>query len=127
MAKDKYETRSVIVTDVIPVMSKIREHKLIRSNFIDWSKTVQVYLRSIEKNNHLIDDPPTNSIKQAWLRDDARLFLQIRNSIDNEVLVLINHCEFVKELMDYLDFLYSGKGNSSKIYEVCKSFYRAKK
>ena len=40
---------------------------------------------------------------------------------------MINHCEFVKELMDYLDFLYSGKGNISHVYEVCKSFYCAEK
>ena len=40
---------------------------------------------------------------------------------------MINHCEFLKELMDYLDFLYSGKGNISRIYEVCKSFYHAEK
>ena len=49
------------------------------------------------------------------------------NSIDSEVISLINHCEFVKELMDYLDFLYSRKENISRIYEVCKNFYRAKK
>src|SRR5262249_18859100 len=60
-----------------------------------------------------------------WLRDDARLFLQIRNSIDGEVISLINHCEYVKELLDYLEFLYSGKGNISRIYEACKNFYRA--
>ncbi|XP_073158713.1 uncharacterized protein [Henckelia pumila] len=29
--------------------------------------------------------------------------------------------------MEYLDFLYSGKGNISRIYEVCKTFYRAEK
>ena len=84
-------------------------------------------MQSIETDNHLTDDPPTDNTKQAWLRDDAGLFLQIRNSIDSEVIGLINYCEFVKELMDYLDFLYSGKGNISKIYEVCKSFYHAEK
>ncbi|KAL5772609.1 hypothetical protein ACOSP7_012217 [Xanthoceras sorbifolium] len=29
--------------------------------------------------------------------------------------------------MNYLDFLYSGKGNLSRMYEVCKAFYRAEK
>ena len=57
------------------------------------------------------------------MREDARLFLQIRNSIDSEVIGLINHYEFVKELMEYLDFLYSGKGNVSRMFEVCKAFY----
>ena len=44
----------------------------------------------------------------------TRLYLQIRNSIDSEVISLINHYEFVKELMDYLEFLYSRKGNVSR-------------
>ena len=118
MAENKSETKFVTITNVIPIMSKITKHKLNGSKFIDWSKTVRVYLRSIEKDNYLIDDPSTDNTKQAWMRDNARLFLQIRNSIDSEVIGLINHCEFVKELMDYLDFLYSGKGNISRIYEV---------
>ena len=57
------------------------------------------------------------------MEEDARLYLQIRNSIDSEVIGLINHYEFVKELMDYLEFLYSGKGNVSRIFEVCKDFH----
>ena len=38
---------------------------------------------------------------------------------------LVNHCEFVKELMDYLEFVFSGKGNVSRIFDVCKAFYRS--
>lgn len=59
-------------------------------------------------------------IKKAWLRDDASLLLQIINSIDNEVVGLVNH-------MDYLEYLYSGKGNLCRIYEVCKAFYHSEK
>ena len=127
MAKNKSKAKFVTITDMILVMSKITKQKLNWSNFIDWSKTVQVYLRSIEKDNHLTDDPLTDNTRQAWLRDDAHLFLQIWNTIDIEVINLINHSEFVKELMDYLDFLYFGKENISRIYEVCKSFYRVEK
>ena len=58
--------------------------------------------------SHLDKNPPTDDSKERWLEDDARLFLQIRNSIDNKVLNLINHCEFVKELMEYLEFVYYG-------------------
>ncbi|KAL5741578.1 hypothetical protein ACOSP7_028310 [Xanthoceras sorbifolium] len=121
------EKKSVVVSDMVPVMSKITDHKLNGLNYLDWSKTVRLYLRSIDKDTHLTDDPPKDESRQTWLREDARLFLQIRNSIDSEVIGLINHCEFVKELMDYLDFLYSGKGNLSRMYEVCKAFYRAEK
>ena len=32
--------------------------------------------------------------------------------------MVINYCEFVKELMDYLEFLFSGKDNVSRIFDV---------
>ena len=66
---------------------------------------------------------PTDDSKEQWMGEDARLYLQIRNSIDSEVISLINHYEFVKELMDHLEFLYSGKGNVSQIFDVCKAFH----
>lgn len=118
------EQKHTMVTDVIPMLSKITEHKLSGPNYLDWSKTVRIYLRSLSKDDHLTSDPPTDDTRKEWLRDDARLFLQIRNSIDTEVISMINHCEYVKELMEYLEFLFSGKGNLSRIYEVCRSFYR---
>ena len=77
--------------------------------------------------SHLDKVPPTDDSKERWLEDDARLFLQIRNSIDGKVLTLINHCEFVKELMNYLEFVYFGKGNIFHIFDVCRAFYRSKK
>ena len=73
--------------------------------------------------SHLDKDPPTDDSKDRWLEDDARLFLQIRNSIDGKVLSFINHCEYVKELMKYLEFMYSGKGNISRIFDICRAFY----
>ena len=73
--------------------------------------------------SHLDKHPPINDSKEQWLEDNARLFLQIRNSIDGKVLTLINHCEFVKELMEYLEFVYSSKGNISRIFDVCRAFY----
>ena len=68
--------------------------------------------------SHLDKDPPIDDSKERWLEDDTHLFLQIRNSIDSKVLTLINHCEFVKELMEYLEFVYYGKGNISCIFYV---------
>ncbi|KAJ9188921.1 hypothetical protein P3X46_000271 [Hevea brasiliensis] len=101
-----------VISNVIPVMTKITEYKLNGSNYLEWSKAVRIYLRSINKDDHLTKDSPTDDMRQTW---------------HSEVISLINHCEFVEELMDYLDFLYSGKGNISRIYDVCKAFYRAEK
>ena len=76
---------------------------------------------------HLTKDPPTDDSKEQWMEEDARLFIKIRNSIDSKVLGLVNHGEFVKKLMDYLEFVFSGKGNVSRIFDVCKAFYRSEK
>ena len=121
------ENKAPLGTDVVPILSRITEQKLTASNYSEWAKTIRIYLRSIEKDDHLTKDSPQDSKKQAWLRDDSKLFLQIRNSINPEVMAYINHCEFVKELMEYLEFIYSGKGNISHTYDVCKAFYRPEK
>ena len=56
---------------------------------------------------HLTKDLPADYSKEQWREEDARMFIQIRNSIDSKVLGLDNHCEFVKELIDYLEFVFS--------------------
>lgn len=87
-----------------------------------------VYIRSVEKDNDFIDTPPLEEKnRMAWLRYDARLWLQIYNPNDKSTNGMINHCEFVKELVEYLECLYSLKDNISWICEVCKAFNKAKK
>ena len=121
------DKKPVSAPKVVPMMSKIKEDKLTGPNYSDLSKTIHLYLKSICMATHLNKDPSTNDSKERWLEDDARLFLQIRNSIDGKVLTLINHCEFVKELMEYLEFVYSSKGNISSMFDVCRAFYRTEK
>ncbi|GJZ41481.1 polyprotein [Tanacetum coccineum] len=111
------------VIDGLPIVTRITDIKLDGSNFFAWSKTIRIYLRSIRKASHLKDDPPTDETKDQWLQNDAWLFLMIRNSIEPSVVPLLDHCEYVKELIDYLDFLYSGQKNISRIYSVCKAFH----
>ena len=72
--------------------------------------------------SHINKGPPTDDSKEHWLEDDARLFLQICNSIDGKVLTLINHCKFVKELMGYLEFVYFRQGNISCIFDCVEPF-----
>ena len=47
----------------------------------------------------------------------------MKNYINSDIVGLLSHCEFVKELMNYLDFLYSGKGNVSRMYDVWNAFH----
>ncbi|XP_058004290.1 uncharacterized protein LOC131180742 [Hevea brasiliensis] len=73
-----------VITNVISMMTKITEHKLNGSNYLEWSKTIRVYLCSIDKDDHLAKDSPTDDTRQTWLREDARLFLQLQNSIHSK-------------------------------------------
>ena len=124
---DSEEKKLTPKLKVVSMMSKITEDKLTGPNYLEWSKTIQIYIRSVGMGGHLTKDPPTDDSKEQWMEEDTRLFIQICNSIDNKVLGLINHCEFVKELMDYLEFVFSGKGNASRIFDVCKAYYRLEK
>ena len=124
VSKDK---KPAFVPEVVLMMSKITEHKLNGLNYLERSKKIHLYVRSICMVAHLNKDPPTNDLKELWMEENARLYLEIRNSIDSGVIGLINHCEFVKKIRDCLEFLYYGKGNVSRILEVCKAFHRLEK
>ena len=71
----------------------------------------------------MTEEPPNDNTRKLWMQDDARLFLQIKNSINSDIVGLLSHCEFVKELMDYLNFLYSRKENVSWMYDVLNAFH----
>ncbi|KAJ9542741.1 LOW QUALITY PROTEIN: hypothetical protein OSB04_029247 [Centaurea solstitialis] len=115
---------NVRIPELIPTSGKVTDNKLNGTNYFEWIKTIRLYVRSMGMASHLDSDPPTDGNRDLWLQQDARMFLQIINSIEPSVSTLVNHCESVKELIDYLDFLYSGQSNISRIYSVCKAFHR---
>ena len=86
------DKKLVSALEVVLIMSKITEDKYTSPNFLDWHKTIRLYLRSILMGNNLDKDPPTDDSKDRWPEDDARLFLLICNSIYGKVLTLINYC-----------------------------------
>ena len=63
------------IADIVPNVSKITEHKLNGSNYIEWSKTIKIYQRSVAKDDHLTEEPPTDITRKLLIQDDARLFL----------------------------------------------------
>ena len=68
------DKKLVSAPEVVLMMSKITEDKLTGPNYLDWNKTVRLYLRNIRIASHLTEDPPTDDSKDRWLEDDARLF-----------------------------------------------------
>ena len=57
------DKKPVSTPKVVLMMSKITEDKLTGPNYLDWSKTVRLYLKSIRKVSHLTEDPPTDDSK----------------------------------------------------------------
>lgn len=64
-----------VISDVILVMSKITEHKLNGSNYLDWSTTIRLYLRSIDKDNHMTNDPPKDGFKTGMAEGGCPIIL----------------------------------------------------
>lgn len=60
-----------VVANVITMITKITDHKLDGSNYLDWNKIVRIYLQSIKIDDHPTKDLPTNNTRQAWMRDDV--------------------------------------------------------
>ncbi|TYK17094.1 uncharacterized protein E5676_scaffold1032G00260 [Cucumis melo var. makuwa] len=47
-------------------------------------------------DDHMTEEAPENAKKKKnWLHDDARLYLQIKNSIESEIIGLLDHSESV--------------------------------
>ena len=53
---ESIDKKLVSSPEVVPMMSKITEDKLISPNYLDWSKTICFYLRSIHMVSHLTED-----------------------------------------------------------------------
>ena len=115
---DDKPSSSIRIPDLIPTSSRVTDNKLNGTNYFEWIKTIRLYVRSMGLASHLDSDPPTEGNRDLWLQQDARMFLQIINSIEPSVSTLVSHCEYVKELINYLEFLYSGQSNISRIYSV---------
>ena len=51
----------------------------------------------------------------------------ISKTPSREIIGLVDHCESVKELLEFLDFLYPGKEQVHRMFEVCMQFFSAKR
>ena len=61
------DKKPVVVLKVVLMMSKITEHKLNGLNYLEWSKTIRLYVRSIHMVAHLTKEPPTDDSKEQWI------------------------------------------------------------
>ena len=61
---DSEEKKPTPKLEVVPIMSKITVDKLIGPNYFEWSKTIQIYVRSVCMGSHLTKDRPADDSKE---------------------------------------------------------------
>lgn len=81
-------------------------------------------LTLIGRNQHIHLIGPKLRDDATWDVIDARILSQMLNSTKSNIVDLVTHVDIVKELWEYLDVLYSGQNNLSRIYELSHEFYQ---
>ena len=61
---DLEEKKPTPKLEVVLMMSKITEDKLTGPNYLEWSKTIRIYVKSIRMGGHLTKDPLTDDLKE---------------------------------------------------------------
>lgn len=77
-------------------------------------------LKGRRKSDHLTTEPPAETTSEGvdWHTDDANLVNLLWDCVSD----LVSHCQTVKQIWTYLDLLYSGKNNASRVYEASQAF-----
>ncbi|KAI3417749.1 FAD-binding PCMH-type domain-containing protein [Psidium guajava] len=119
------EKSGTMTTEVISSSSsRITDKKLEGiTNFQQWKKIVKFVLTGRNQHIHLTGTKPANDAN--WDVIEARLMGQLLNSMESNIVDLVTHIDTVKELWEYLDVLYSGQNNISRIYELSQEFHRS--
>lgn len=118
------EKNNTVMSEVISSSSnRITDKKLAGSaNFHQWKKIVKLTLTGKNQHRHLTEFKPRDDV--TWDGVDARILSQMLNSMESNIVDMVTHIDTVRELWEYLNVLYSGQDNLSRIYELSQEFYR---
>ena len=61
---DSGEKKPTSKPKVVPMMSKITKDKLTSPNYLEWSKTIRIYVMSICMGGHLIKDRLADDLEE---------------------------------------------------------------
>ncbi|XP_057442189.1 uncharacterized protein LOC130733916 [Lotus japonicus] len=124
MAEDNSKTNGegkTPVTEFMTTSSKLTDIKLDGDgeNYVEWKYLVAVSLGGMGKDEHLTGSCPTNATAAAkWKMDDKRILALLVNSVDKRTQSVITHCQTVKELWEFLQFIFGKADNLNRIYAL---------
>ncbi|KAG6631689.1 hypothetical protein CIPAW_13G107300 [Carya illinoinensis] len=96
--------------------------KLDGKNYMLWSKSVTVFLKGKGLFSHLVNPKPNsnNPIFAQWEQEDAQILSLMLTSIEPNICSSLIHFDTAQEVWICLKHMYSGTGNTTSIYELCK-------
>ncbi|KAG2670262.1 hypothetical protein I3760_14G077600 [Carya illinoinensis] len=108
----KFESLSIAPNVNMPMTTV----KLNGKNYILWSKSVEMFLKGKGlRRTHLVDSmlESTSSTFAQWEQEDAQICSLMLTSIEPNICASLR----------YLKQMYSGVGNTTRIYELCQQFF----
>jgi hypothetical protein len=113
-----------LITSASMVPAPMTHVKLNGKNYVYWSRSVEVYLRGKGLYSHLqLETPPENSSTSLWDQADNQIISLMLNSIEPHIGSSCLYLPTAKAIWDHLEHMYSGTGNITRIYEVCKQYF----
>ncbi|KAG2720948.1 hypothetical protein I3760_02G058300 [Carya illinoinensis] len=118
----KFESMSLAPNISMPMISV----KLNGKNYMLWSRSVEMFLKGKGlRRTHLIDPIPasTSSTFAQCEQEDAQILSLMLTSIEPSICSSLIHFDTAQEVWGHLKQMYSGAGNITCIYELCKQFF----
>jgi len=94
--------------------------KLKPDNWDSWSLFVKRGLTSLDKDQHLTNDPP-DPLTRDWTINDSGIQMALWNAMEPQVLSIAQNFPTVKTMWDHLSTSFSAKESLSHAYSVVQS------
>lgn len=117
-------TKSDIPTSASMGNIPLTSVKLNGKNYVYWARSVEVSLRGKGLYTHLQSGKPTDSTSTSlWDQEDNQIISLMLNSVEPHIGSSCIYLPTAKDIWDHLSHMYSGTGNITRIYEVCKQYF----
>ncbi|KAJ7961528.1 UBN2_3 domain-containing protein [Quillaja saponaria] len=89
---------------------QITTRKLNNSNYLQWSRAVEVYLIGQGYENQFTSEPPKKGTEEAkaWRKVDNQIISLLWNSMEPQIADVCSHLT-IKEIWDFVKTMYFGQ------------------
>ena len=106
------------------VLPPLTNRKLNGSNFIQWSRAVNLAFTGLGFDDYLTEIAPTTDAKaiKQWKQMDAQIVALLWNSMEPNVADMCGHLGTCKEIWEYTQLLFSS--DLTWIYDLSSQYFQ---